>query len=538
MQQRQPRAEHNARVALYARVSTEDQAERETVKSQLDFLRRFCDLHQIPVADEYVDDGISGAIPLDRRPEGGRLLADAGTDRFGAVLVFRVSRLGRSSAALLSAYEALDRVGVTIRSGTEPFDTATPIGRFVFQLLGSIAELDRANITEQMTMGRDRAARAGRYTGGPIPLGYDLDAAKRLVKSERFIPELGMTEAGIVRDLYERIADGSTLVTEANRLNALGFVPVRRYAGGTTLTLSTKWTPGRLWTMLQNPIYHGGGMLNSRNGAVVVPIPALVDRALWEAAREALSRNKRRGRPGVHRTYLLRGLITCENCGMSYTGRTDYTRAIAYSSYRCNSTSPARRTEQVCGARGVGADWLEGIVWDDVRAYAYNPEERLADAQCELRERLAQTTGLEDRRRALIMQIAEKDAERERVLTMYRRGRVTIDEAERDLDTITRETGTLREMLDALRAQETLAEAQEAHLTDAAAMLRELRTTITEIEAANDTARKREIIELLVSRITIGTDTTEGRRRATVTIRYAFERPRVYGNGSTRQARG
>src|SRR3954470_3228176 len=83
-------------VAIYARVSTEDQAERATIKSQLDFLRRFVDLHDLPVAGEYVDDGISGTVPLADRSEGQRLLLDAEAGRFGVVLVYRLDRLGRS----------------------------------------------------------------------------------------------------------------------------------------------------------------------------------------------------------------------------------------------------------------------------------------------------------------------------------------------------------------------------------------------------------------------------------------------------------
>ena len=76
----------NQAVAIYARVSTEDQAERGTIKNQLDFLRRFVDLHELTVAGEYVDDGISGAAPLGDRPEGQRLLIDAEAGRFGVVL--------------------------------------------------------------------------------------------------------------------------------------------------------------------------------------------------------------------------------------------------------------------------------------------------------------------------------------------------------------------------------------------------------------------------------------------------------------------
>src|SRR3954452_6744836 len=105
-------------VAICARVSTEDQAERATIQSQLDFLRRFVDLHEIPVAGEYVDDGISGTVPLDARPNGQRLLTDAEAGGFGAVLVYRIDRLGRSLRSLLDAHDALSSNGVAVRSAT------------------------------------------------------------------------------------------------------------------------------------------------------------------------------------------------------------------------------------------------------------------------------------------------------------------------------------------------------------------------------------------------------------------------------------
>src|SRR5215216_2034445 len=139
------------RVACYARVSTEDQAERQTITAQTDFLRRYCDLHGLPVAGVYVDDGVSGATALEDRPEGLRLLKDAEAGAFTVVLVYRLDRLGRSLKSLLAAHERLDAAGVAIRSGTEPFDTASPIGRFLFSLLASMAELERATIAERTT---------------------------------------------------------------------------------------------------------------------------------------------------------------------------------------------------------------------------------------------------------------------------------------------------------------------------------------------------------------------------------------------------
>ena len=108
--------------------ATEDQAERQTVAAQTDFLRRYCDLHGLPVAGVYVDDGISGTTALEDRPEGRRLLEDAEAGAFTVVLVYRLDRLGRSLKSLLDAHERLDKAGVAIRSGTEPFDTASRSG--------------------------------------------------------------------------------------------------------------------------------------------------------------------------------------------------------------------------------------------------------------------------------------------------------------------------------------------------------------------------------------------------------------------------
>src|SRR6266567_6861309 len=197
-----PRSDLPQKVALYMRVSSEDQADRGTIDAQRDFLRQYASLYQLPVADEYADDGVTGTLPLGDRPEGRRLLQDAEAGRFGCVLVYRLTRLGRSLKALIEAHDILSCFGVTIRSATEPFDTSTPIGTFLFQLLGSLAQLDRAQVLEQLSRGRDRVARNGKWTDGLIPYGYTVDKEGRLTPNERFVQAAGMTEADIVRDLY------------------------------------------------------------------------------------------------------------------------------------------------------------------------------------------------------------------------------------------------------------------------------------------------------------------------------------------------
>jgi site-specific DNA recombinase len=312
------------RVACYARVSTEDQAERQTIASQTDFLRRYCDLHGMPVAGVYVDDGISGATALEERPEGRRLLQDAESGAFTVVLVYRLDRLGRSLKSLLAAHERLDAAGVAIRSGTEPFDTASPIGKFLFSLLGSMAELERSTIAERMSRGRDRVAAQGQYTGGLIPFGYDLDDARRLVPSTRIVPQLGITETELVRDIFSRVAHGeATVNAECDRLGALGIQNARRYGGkrGRVIERSGPWSYPTLQTMMHNPVYKGTGIIDSRYGQVERPAPALVDASTWDRVQVAMTRNRVFSRKNSTQEYHLRGLITCARCGRRYYGR-------------------------------------------------------------------------------------------------------------------------------------------------------------------------------------------------------------------------
>jgi site-specific DNA recombinase len=491
-------------VAIYARVSTEDQAERATIQSQLDFLRRFVDLHSLPVADEYVDDGISGTVALAGRPEGRRLLIDAEAGRFGAVLVYRVDRLGRDLRALLDAHDALSSSGVAIRSGTEPIDTSSPIGAFIFSLLGSLAELEKSTISERTSLGRNRVASDGRYTGGVLPFGYDLDAENRYIPSTCNVPQLGLTEAELVRDIFQRIASGEhTLRSTCTHLTALGVPRVQRYGTGRVLNRAGKTSsPGSLAKIVHNPIYTGEGAIASRYGRVVRPAPPIVDAETWQKAQAALVRNRSLSKKNAKNVYLLRGLVRCAGCNHSYGGATGNNSGRVY---RCHSHTESRRGQKRCDAKILSADWLEAAVWEECRRFILNPGDALDEARRKLRERMTASAGFEERRRTLLHQLAEKETERERVLTLFRRGTISDAEAERELNAIAKEAAGVREMIESLRAQSSLIEAQEAFLTDSAALLGRLQGELADIDAINDVARKREVIERYVRQITVET---------------------------------
>ncbi len=95
-------------VAIYLRVSTEEQRERQSIETQREFAQRYCSLHSLSVFRVYADDGISGTVPLERRTEGSQILKDARAGKFTQLLIYRLDRLGRETRLILNAVDELE----------------------------------------------------------------------------------------------------------------------------------------------------------------------------------------------------------------------------------------------------------------------------------------------------------------------------------------------------------------------------------------------------------------------------------------------
>jgi DNA invertase Pin-like site-specific DNA recombinase len=161
------------KVALYARVSTESQ----DPEVQLVALRAHVANRGWQLAEEFVDRGFSGA--RERRPALDRLMRAAWNGRFQAVLVWRFDRFARSVKHLVTALETFRTMKVEFISLQEQFDTATPIGRAMFTIIGAMAQLERDIIRERVTAGLERARARGKKLGRPC-VGVDLEAVCQL----------------------------------------------------------------------------------------------------------------------------------------------------------------------------------------------------------------------------------------------------------------------------------------------------------------------------------------------------------------------
>src|SRR5260370_30550262 len=159
-------------VALYLRVSTEEQRERQSIATQREFGQRYCDLHKLALYQIFADDGVSGTVPLEARTMGRRVLEDARLKKFDQLLIFRLDRLGRETRLILNAVAELEKYGVRVRSMSEEFDTATATGRLMLTMLSGFAAHEREVIRERSVARTNRRSEEGAWLGGIVPYGY------------------------------------------------------------------------------------------------------------------------------------------------------------------------------------------------------------------------------------------------------------------------------------------------------------------------------------------------------------------------------
>jgi DNA invertase Pin-like site-specific DNA recombinase len=224
------------RVAIYTRVSTEDQAkEGFSLGAQKERLEAYCLARGWEVASTYVDDGHSGRNV--RRPAYQRMMAER--DRWDALLVIKMDRIHRNARNFMEMMDSLRDWGKDFVSATESLDTSTAMGRFVMDIIQRIAQLESEQIGERVYMGMSQKAKEGPgILGFHPPLGYDFQEG-RLLPNE--------SEARIVREIFDRCREGQTLEEIAEALNREGLRTKR----------GTSWRPVKVFRILHNPVYAG-----------------------------------------------------------------------------------------------------------------------------------------------------------------------------------------------------------------------------------------------------------------------------------------
>ena len=243
------------RVAIYTRVSTEDQAkEGFSLEAQRERLDAYCLARDWSVSERYVDDGHSGRNI--RRPAYQRMMAER--DRWDALLVIKMDRIHRNARNFMEMMDNLLEWSKDFVSATESLDTSTAMGRFVMDIIQRIAQLESEQIGERVYMGMSQKAKSGSgILGFHPPLGYDLSDG-HLAPNVR--------EADVVREIFDLCVGGRTLEEIAGDLNV----------GGRRTKRDTAWTSIKVYRILHNPVYAGflrwDGFLRKAEHEPVVPI--------------------------------------------------------------------------------------------------------------------------------------------------------------------------------------------------------------------------------------------------------------------------
>lgn len=354
------------KAALYARVSTEEQAkEGYSIAAQIAEIRKYAEQNGLEIVEEYVDEGASGKS-IAGRPQMKRLLKDANQQKFGVVIIFKIDRLARKLKDALEISETLERNNVNLISLNEKFDTTTAFGRTAFQMICSFAELERNNIVERVKLGMEQRAKEGKFNGGRV-LGYD-NIDKELVINEH--------EAVIVRKIFDYANQGLGFKAITRRLNEAGF-------------RSKKDKPFNVCgikTILNNPVYIGkirykqleNWSEKRRKGKN--PDYLLVDGThepiiapeLWESVHQKLGH--RSYKPSrSHQPYILSRLLKCPVCGHGMVpARSKGAGGKSYRYYVCQQFHNKGKT--VCRSNMIRADVAEEQVLQELVKVASRPD--------------------------------------------------------------------------------------------------------------------------------------------------------------------
>ncbi|MFC1871491.1 recombinase family protein [Chloroflexota bacterium] len=353
------------RVAVYARVSTQEQAvEGTSLEHQSEQLESYCQAQGWQIFQKYVDPGYTGKDA--NRPGLKRLLAEAKLGLFDKVVVYRMDRLARNLRLLLELEDKLKEHGVSFHSVSETFDTSTASGRHFLQMLGMISEWERETIIERTKAGRLQRYREGCWAVGRNPYGYSYDSEtkKLVIKKE---------QAAVVHRIFQLYSTGKSMAYIANTLNSENIPPRDKKGKG--------WRVSTIRDILANPMFAGTQYVNhglhiskllkeNPKDAIKIKVPRIVSDILWKSAQEHRRGNKH-VQPMKREPWLLHGLISCGLCGHAFMVQPNHNRRTYNCRGRLHTTHLGGSPK--CTVPNLDADWLEKELLQRIEDILNNP---------------------------------------------------------------------------------------------------------------------------------------------------------------------
>jgi site-specific DNA recombinase len=397
------------------------------------------------------------------------------------LLVYRVDRLTRSLRDLVTMLDVLDQAGVMFRSATEPFDTATPMGRMLVQMLGMFAQFERDTIIDRVIAGMERKAAAGKWKGGRRPFGYQVDTVQQAL-----VPDTA--EAALVRlifDSYTRDRLGARTI--ATLLNERGH---RTTTGG-------RWSAHQVVRVLSNRIYLGE--LTFRGITATGCHPPVIEQATFEEAQRILAAraDDRSKRAASGSDYLLTGLIRCAACGSAMLGTRAHGKTKTYRYYSCYRRT--RYDTEVCGGQRIDADAIEHAVTGALADLYRHQRDLIGDAIAAAQHsRAADQDGRRGELAAAEHELARTGAAIDRYLAAFENGTLDPEDLASRLAALNARTRQLTARRDELAIQLDAEPGVPPSET-----LIEVADHIDEVIASGTHSQRKALIETLVAQVKI-----------------------------------
>lgn len=425
------------KAAVYMRVSTQNQEKEETIQNQeMEIMQRIEKDGALLLPDcIYKDEGWSGSIA--ERPDLDRMRTDAVDKKFDILYVYDRGRLARKYVLQELILDELRKLEIECIS-LHDINGDSSEERLMGGVMGLFHEYERLKITERMRLGKLRKVRENKQLLGYNPkYGYDYHPKKK-ENGNKVNGYFTINEAQsvIVRAIFEMSASGLSKYAIRQELATQRILPPK--------AIRNMWSTGTLDRLLRDTTYIGEHFYNKSESVetknplnpekkyrrvakgsrkkrpseewMMVKVPAIIDRALFDKVQDQLARNKRfSARNNSKHSYLLSGIIECP-CSYARTGECVVKNNSRY--YRCsdrvNNISGLRK----CYEKGVNATVLDSLVWNNVHELLMQPELLVQQA-----ERWQNTDSpLNTELSSLRSQLHELDKVEQRYAKMYGEG--------------------------------------------------------------------------------------------------------------------
>lgn len=308
------------KIAAYCRVSTEKEAQIDSLEKQIEFFNEFTKKNGYELYKLYADEGISGK-QIKHRKQFQQMMQDAKAKKFDKVVVKDVSRFARNTVDLLQSVRELKSYGVQVDflNNGEVMEGGS---EFILTILGAMAQQESANMSKRVKFGKDITAKKGRVPN--LVFGYDK------IPDERYTLKINEEEAKIVKEIFESyVYKGIGTTKIAWNLNDRGI---------RTKKTKSKWVQTSIVRMLKNPIYTGR-VTNKKSEVtdfitgtrkelpeeewIVVERPEMriISDELFNRAQELLEQRSNEFKLNNKREkteYVFSTLIYCKHCGYSF----------------------------------------------------------------------------------------------------------------------------------------------------------------------------------------------------------------------------